>query len=302
MTQVPLNANGEEVYLIAPDGEIFDFTLANHLVAWASFGSPPYDVIASRTYRQDGTTFVDAYAQDRIITIDYQEGPFDVRQDWWDRRRELQAYFRPNRGGLYTFVVQQPERSFSIKVLPDPGLEFNTDSMTDQNIAETIRLRAFDPFWSDIDTLNLELVNVTAEHLVFPITFPIQFGASGVRFESTNLTYNGTAKTFPLITLYGPYNTVSINILPQQAIIRLTQPVPFGEIRIINTDPANASIVDGNGVSRFNELDIASSPLQDFAVLPEPPGINQKLQIIFLGSLANVTDVAVQMPTKYIGI
>lgn len=301
MMNVPLPVNAELLYMIAPDGEIFEFAKDNSLEAYANFGTAAFNFVTSKAYRQDGSSFIDAFAEERLITIDYRE-ICETRQQWWDRRRELQAYFRPNRGGVFQFVVQQPDRIFSLRVIPDPGMEFAGSDVTSLTIQETVRLRAFDPFWiaGDVDPTVFE--SITAEDLIFPITFPITFGAAGTRYSTGNLEYAGTAKTYPVLTITGPYAVVTLTVLPQNKSIRLSVEIPEGETRIIDPNPSNPSIVDLDGVSHFNELDLTSDPLQEFVILPEPPGNNQSIQAVFIGGTGGVTSVAVQFETKYVGI
>lgn len=299
---VPLDTGGEMIYIVAPDGETLEFALNSSLGSFAGLGTPPFDFLTSKAFRQDGSSLLDNFAEERVLTIDYQEGPFGTRQEWWDRRRELQDFFRPTRGGVFTLYVQQPERSFYIRVMPDPGLEFLGTDVNSQTIQETIRLRAFDPFWIDGDVDATTFESVTAEQLIFPITFPITFGASGTRFGTGDLEYPGTAKSYPIITVTGPYTTVSLTILPQNKLIRLSVPILEGETRVIDPNPVNPSIVDLDGVSHFDELDLASSPLQDFAILPEPPGDGQSILVVFTGATVSLTTAQIQFETKYIGI
>lgn len=298
---IPMPLNAELLYMVAPDGEVFEFTKDNALEAYSNLGTASFNFITSKSFRQDGSSFIEAFAEERAITIEYRE-ICEERQQWWDRRRELQAFFRPNRGGVFTFVVQQPDRVFSLRVVPDPGLEFAGSDVTSLTIQETIRLRAFDPFWVEGNVDPAVFESVTAEQLVFPITFPIVFGAAGTRYTTNDLNYGGTAKTYPVITLTGPYSAVTLTILPQNKNIRLSVEILEGETRIIDPNPTNPSIVDAEGVSRFNELDLVSDPLQDFAILPEPPGEDQSIRVVFTGGTIGVTTAAVQYETKYIGI
>lgn len=299
-SQIPLSMLGELIYVVAPDGEIWEFAKDSALSVWSNFGVPAYNFVTSTAYLQEGSTFIDSYAQERTILINIIQGQIDDRQEWWNRRRQYLNFFRPNRGGLFTLVVQQPERSFAIKCLPDPGIEFAGSDITSQTFSEQVRLRCFSPFWYDYDAVSPTFSPAQAAHLVFPITFPIHFEEAGLTYSTGIINYEGTAKSYPIITLEGPYTTATIDI-NGGSLIMLGE-IFTGEMRIINTDPANPSIVDGFGTSKFSELSAASSAFNDMAIQPEPPGTGQSIIITFTAGSLGITNARVNLYVNYLGI
>jgi hypothetical protein len=165
---VPQSNNGELVYMVAPDGEIFEFVLDNGLESYTNLGTATFSFITSKAFKQDGSSLLDLFAEERSLALEYRE-ICESRQQWWDRRLQLQAYFRPNRGGVFRLVVQQPEKIYFIRVIPEPGLEFADGDVTSLTVRETIRLRAFDPFWVQEDVAAVGFIEVTALGLIFPI-------------------------------------------------------------------------------------------------------------------------------------
>lgn len=299
-SQIPLSMLGELIYVVAPDGEIWEFAKDSALSMWANFGTPSYNFVTSTAYLQEGSTLIAELAQERVIVINIIQGQLEDRQEWWDRRRQYQSFFRPNRGGLFTLVVQQPNRSFAIKCMPDPGLEFAGADITSQTFNEQIRLRCFSPFWYDYDGISLPMSAAQAAHLVFPITFPIRFEEAGLSYSTGPINYEGTAKSYPIITLDGPYTTAAIDL--NGGNLTLLTAIIAGDKRIINTDPANPSITDANGVSKFSELSATSSAFNEFAILPEPPGTGQELLVTFTGGSLGTTFASVDLQVNYLGI
>ncbi len=260
--------------LFVPDGVVFVLSQGN-------YGAPPTQFQTRRGYRQIGETELDYTLDPRNITLTLKRNPACTRQEYWDNRAELHEFLRPNRNGPLTLTIRQPDGNRrSLVVRADPGLEFPPEPPDENHwdVQEVLDFIAFDPIWFDPAETVFAPAASTDTDLVFPITFPIVFGVSGVLFSTGLFTYSGTWKTYPTMTLTGPYTRVTITNI--QSVIALTMNVAIGvgEQRIITLTPGNQSIVDANGVNRFSELGPGSN-LIDFNIRPDPEVVDGKQEI-----------------------
>jgi len=113
------------------------------------------------------------------------------------------------------------------------------------------------------------LSSSTQLQLVFPITFPITFGTSDTFLTTGTITYQGTWRSYPIITLNGPYDRAVITNVEAGVALFMSVAIAAGEQRIIDLTPGSQSIVDANGVNKFSDLG-AGSNLIDFAIYPDP--------------------------------
>lgn len=254
--------DGEELWFTDPDVK---------LLAYGNFGAPPQEFITRRGYRQNGSTEVDLLLQSRTISVELWHSPACDRQNYWDVRSELHDFLRPNRNGPITFTLRTPNGDLrSIIVRADPGLVFPPQSNNNNwNIQEQLDFIAFNPLFFNSDQSINVLASSVQTDLVFPITFPIQFGVSGVFLTTGNITYLGTWKSYPTITLTGPYTRAVIINQQTGVVIYMSVAILAGEQRIIDLTPGEQSITDANGVNKFSDLG-AGTNLIDFALLPDP--------------------------------
>lgn len=268
---------------IFPDGDI-------HLRAYGSFGAPPTNFITRQGYRQNGSTEVDYVLGVRSIDIEFYHETITDRATYWLKRAEIHELFRPNRNGQLLITLITPgnvKRSVYARASPGFTLPPSAPDGSIWNIDEVINFTVFDPIWFDPTTVEFDLSSVTFSDLVFPITFPIIFAPSGVQFTQT-ITYDGSWKSYPVITLTGPYDSVLIENSTTGVQIQLNIAIGPGEVRIINLMPGSQSIVDGSGTNKFSDLSPLSN-LVDFNLRPDPeaPGGVQSFVVTFIGGTVN---------------
>lgn len=274
------------------------------LLAYGGFGAPPTEWITSRGYRQHGMSVLDYSVQPRTITLEIiQSGQkFCSREDYWNARASLHNILRPNRGGPLTLTLTTAKGTQrSLMIYPDPGMiNPGTDMETNNwSVRESIDFVAFDPFWFDPRQRVVVRVATVDVDLVFPTEFPISFGVFGGRFVF-DVAYNGTWKSYPKFVVHGPYNLATFINRSTGAQFQLVIPITIGAQRIINLDPAQRSIVDGNGDNRFSDLspNAAYSNLVDFHL--EPQQI-QTIEVILSG-IGTTTAITMQYYERYWGI
>lgn len=297
---------GDILYLETHDGKILyspDDDI--RFLVYGGFGAPPVDFITRRGYRQHGALVVDYFLQPRIISIEIWHEPACSRQEYWDIRSELHEFLRHNRGGPITLVLREPNGTKrAIEVWANPGLTFPIPPVDVNNwsVDETIDLIAHDPVWFDPDTPAVYVASQQNLNLVFPITFPIQFGSASI-ISPTTVTYTGTWASYPIITLFGPYTTAVIENVTTGVRIYMNVAIGGAERRVIDLTPGAQSITDQNGNNRFSDLG-SNSDLVNFNLRPDPEvaGGIQIVQGVFIGGLLGTTAFQIDYHERYFAL
>lgn len=265
-----ITADGIEFHV--PDEE-------NRFLAYMGYGAPPINYMTRKSYKQHGSTKIDYTLDNRPLSITLWKKAACDRAEYWANRMAVHELLRPNRGGSLTLVLETPGGvKRAIKVDPNPGALFNVDMLDDNSwqIEEPIEFTAFNPIWYDpLLVADIQAQDVT-QGLIFPLTFPIVFGPGGITFDMT-VQYTGTWVSYPSIRFTGPYTNAIIENMTTGALIELFVPISTGQTRTINLQPGALSVVDHNGVNRWEEL-TAESNLVDFAIHPDPiapDGVNE---------------------------
>lgn len=297
---------GEVHKLETFDGKVLIFPTDDELrfLAYGSYGAPSTNFITRRGYRQDGVTEIDYTLDTRPLTIRLFRLHCEDRQEYWDQRAELLNFLRPNRNGPMTLTLIEPggeQRSIIIRA--NPGLLMPI-SISDNswNIEEDVEFIAFNPIWFDPATPAIQMTAAQTVDLVFPITFPIMFGPSGYALATGVINYTGTWKSYPVITITGPYTTAYFTNLQTNVSIGLTVAIGAGAQRIIDLTPGSQSITDASGNNRFSDL-APFSDLINFNLRPDPEVANGQQEI--LASLfGGTSDSAVlfDYENRYFGI
>lgn len=275
--------DGEQ--LVIPDED-------NRFLLYIGYGAPPINYITQRGYKQHGETKLDYLLDPRILTIEFWKKPACDRVTYWQNRAALHDLLRPNRGGSLELTLTIPDGSQrSILLDPTPGAVFNTSQQEDNNweIDEVLDFIAFNPVWYNPSITVTAVAQDTDQELVFPITFPIMFGPGGVTY-STTITYVGNWQTYPIMTITGPYTSLTLTNTVTGAVITLEVPIGVSQSRILDLTPGAISIVDENGVSAFGDLG-EDSNLVDFTIEPHPiaPNGNNEIRAMIVGATPDTT-------------
>lgn len=298
------NRLGDLLYLETADGLQLVTDQRLKFPIYGNFGAPPTEWITSRGYKQHGVTEVDYLFNERSVFIDLVRVHAGDRQAYWDARYELHQFLRPNRGGPLLLVLETPNGSRrALYVRPNPGLTGPPPGDNSWTLQESVEFRAFDPIWFNPDAVSLTLNGVVGDNLVFPITFPILFGAAGLNFSTGEIAYTGDWPAYPTITLTGPYTAVRIENITANVRIEMVVPIGAGEQRILNLSPGALSVQDDNGVDRFGDLGSASN-LVDFALYPATavPDGKQTILVNFTGGVQGASGVSIVYNTRYYAI
>lgn len=297
---------GDVIHIETFDGNELFFTDNNvKLLAYGNLGASPTNFITRQGYKQNGVTEVDYLLQPRNITVElWRSGECD-RQTYWDNRRELHDFLRPNRNGPLTFTLRTPDGSLrSIVVRADPGMVFPAQPNNNNwALQEQFDFIAFDPTFFNTAQAELTLTAASQLQLVFPITFPITFGTSDEFLSTGTIAYDGTWKSYPTITLDGPYTRAVITNVTTGVVIFLSVAILTGEQRILNLMPGSQSITDANGVNKFSDLGVGSN-LIDFALLPDPEVTdgNQTITIQLVDGVAGTSGATLSYYERYFAL
>lgn len=297
---------GDVIHITTYDGEELFFTDPDFkLLAYGNLGAPPTNFLTRQGYKQNGVTELDYLLQSRTISVVLWRSAACDRQTYWDNRKALHDFLRPNRGGPLTFTIRTPngdERSIVLRA--DPGLVFPPQpTNNDWTVNEPLDFTAFDPLFFNAAQSIVALNSSAQTELVFPITFPISFGTSGVFLTTGILTYLGTWRSYPTITLTGPYTRAVIINLATGTVIFMSVAITAGEQRIINLTPNAQSITDQDGNNKFSDLGPGTN-LVEFALYPAPevPNGEQEITIQLIDGVAGVSSAALTYYERFFAL
>ena len=305
----------EFTYYIAADGNEYELHIPSGYGRWvlteSGWGTPPIDYITQRGPFQHGETVRDYFLRPRVIQMLIRQ-QFCNRDDWWGGRALLLDAIRPNRQTIPTAIdpgqlrrIQSDGsiRDLNVYLVEGPRFEPRNQTGWDEwAFQEVLRFIAYDPIVFDPTEVEEVLgLDLTLE-LVFPIDFPIVFGASVID-DTVDLTYVGTWETYPIIVITGPLSNFRIVNDTTGEEIALTYNIGVGDTITIDLSYGNKTVVDAGGTSRIGAV-TPESDLATFHIAPDPeaPGGVNSLTVTGLGATPGVTQVEVSYFSRYFGI
>ncbi len=302
------------INLISPDGTSYAMNTPHQFGRWvisdSGKGTPPIDYIVQRGPFQDGATVKDFFLGPRVIQMLIRQ-EFRDRLDWWDGRAALLDILRPNRQtvatGVEPFLLEWclpdgTRRRISVFIAEGPRFEPRQLRVWDEHaFQEVLRFIAHDPLFFDPTEVSVAFSLGLGSDLVFPITFPIQFG-SGIVSDSVSVTYTGTWETFPIIEIAGPLENPIITNTTTDEKLEFTIDIPAGRTVTIDLTYGNKSVVDDLGTNLIGKLS-ADSDLATFhiAPVPEAPGGVNVITLTGLNPTGS-TSVILKYFTRFFGI
>src|SRR3972149_1674095 len=242
-----MNRLGEVVSLTTYDGE--ELHLAGQYTLWGpgNLGAPPVTYDTRRAYGQHGSSVANYRLNERVLSMRLRRDPALTRSEYWSNRLAIHNILRPNRGVPLTLTLHTADgNQRALLVRPDPGLELPQNDANDGAIDDTLQFIAHDPIWFDPDVISIP-PTTEAIGLVFPLVFPIVFGSLGLSLSTSTITYNGTWRTYPTLTMTGPFSKTTLYCKGTKATIVLLANVTAGQQRIITLASGALSVVDQTG-------------------------------------------------------
>lgn len=295
----------------APDGT--EYNLDNwgntFLLSKSGEGMPPIEYRTTRGPFQHGETVQDYVLRPRtlqyIVRISQKS-----RQSYWDERERILNIFRPNRqfagqlnpGKLKKYLKDGTQRALDVFI--DQGLDFaeSGDNWDAWGATEAIRFVAHNPIYYDPTLKSLQFSLGSLSNLVFPITFPIQFG-SNVIDDNAVITYLGTWAEYPVIIITGSMSAPTIENVTTGETLALNYNIPAGRVVTIDLRYGKKTITDDLGTNLVGAL-APSSDLSIWHLAPDPEaagGVNA-IHVSGGGALPNATKLELQYYDRYAGI
>ncbi len=303
----------EYVTYISPDGIRYPLNTPHELGRWvisySGLGTPPIDYITQRGPFQDGVTVKDFFLNPRLIHLVIRQ-EFCDRLDWWDGRAALLNQIRPNRqltpngvtpGVLEFCLPDSTRRQINLFITEGPRFEPRELGIWDEiAFQEVLRFIAHDPLFFDPTQVVASFVLGLSSNLVFPITFPIQFGSGSIS-STLNLSYSGTWNTFPTIVIVGPIENPIITNTTTNEKLQFVIDIAAGRTVTIDLAYGVKTVVDDLGNNLIGNLS-ADSNLATWHLAPDPEATNG-LNVITLTGLnpTGATSVQLQYFTRFYG-
>lgn len=294
--------------IITPDGVTYDLNdgYAHFVLKTPSGMGLPGVTPLTLQNGQQGLFYRDYLLQPRelVVQIRYQGCS---RLEYWSQRMDLLQALRPNRLGELTYVFSLEDGTrYAIKGIC-AGLPFQNEveGWDEWGFNEVITLICNDPIWfsADLNTVAIEKGGVA--HLIFPITFPIQFQSHGTWGE-TVVNYTGTWYSYPIFYVRGPFSSVMFTHVEKNVIVKFNR--AFGSSQQITFDLGAREIYTTVGETDLFGWMNSQSNIVDFRIEPDPivPGgvntITVDIENPGEEDVADTTRVYMTYYTKWIGI
>jgi hypothetical protein len=302
-------------FYISPDGEQYNFNdeVDHFLFSFEGEGMPPIDYRTQRGPFQHGETLVDYFLRPRVIQLVHRRQDCN-RQGYWDARRDLIDFVRPNRqtGGLLEPGILRktfPDGTrLDINAIIQEGPRFRPRQLNEWDefgFTEVLRFICHDPTFFDPDQDSLTFSLPTYSHLVFPVTLvpgdDMVFGISTIE-ESDTISYTGTWLTYPTIVLTGPMENPVVENITTDEKLELEYNIDEGEVVTITLEYGNKAVTNGGGTDLVGTLS-TDSDLGTFHIAPDPeaPDGNNQIDVSFGGANEN-SQIVISYYTRFIGI
>lgn len=306
----------EYTQYITPDGipYTFDAQVDKFMFSIEGEGMPELDLITQQGPYQHGITILDYRLKPRIVQLLHRRKSCG-RGAYWNSRSDLLNVLRPNRQATSSLTLGKLRKMLpggdlrDLDVFIQNGPRFtarNLDSWEETSIQEAIIFIAPDPTFYNPNIHTVTWTLATQGHLVFPITIipggtDFLFGTSIIS-NSVTITYDGTWKTYPVITITGPLSGPIIENTSTGDRLQFVYDVPTGGTLTVGLQYGNKYVVDGSGNNLIGTLS-EDSDLATFHIAPDPEVAGGVNVISVTGIYATgATAVALTYYTRYIGI
>lgn len=296
---------------IAPDGtEVsFDMNTDRFIQSFEGYGMSPIKYLEQQGAFQHGVSIYDYRLQKRIVQWTIRQNTCS-RWDYWTARANFMDWLRPNKHTLNNFGPGKLRkhlpggeiRDLDVFLELGPIFASPTGHWDEWGFTEIIRFIAPDPtFYDPIIGDLIWVLGTSQSHLIFPITFPIQFGFTVISGTNT-INYTGTWRTFPKITIRGPISGLTISNVSTGEHISFNYAIKVGEIVTISLEFGNKTVTNNSGQNLIGTI-TTDSDLSTFHLAPDPEVAGGVNMISAVGaSTSPSTQITLEYYTRYIGI
>jgi hypothetical protein len=281
-------------------GVFFGFPV--YLTGTVNFGMAPSHRITQRGPFQEGDSDIDFRLDPRIMSLPIVVPTSSIDDHFYYRNLLLNIFKPGNDVSLlalnYTDGATELIRYINVKILS--SLTLDTDSK-DFNIRGVIQLRADDPTWYDGLAYEATLTSpILGTPTPYPKPYEVPYGSAGIG-GITNILYEGTWISYPVLTAVGPLTDLTITD-GLGHVISIDTPIPASTYISIDLKYGAKTVIDQDGVNRFAWLDI-NSDLINWALYPSPfvfDGINT-ISVSATGTDGG-SSVSINWIPRYIGV
>lgn len=272
------------------------------LISIDGIGAGPIRRLTERGPLQDGETDIGYRLDPRMINLVLWI--LGTSQSDCDTHRDtLQSYLHPGVTASLQCTRDDSEvRQIDCRVLgmvDTPGA-IRERTHTAQRVG--VQLYAADPTWYD-PTLQRATVVTGSDSTGLTIPLIVDVDISGETINAVRtVTYPGTSKTYPTITITGPIDDLEITNLATGDELQFDTSISDGDTITVDLSYGNKTIVDQAGTNRISYLS-NDSDLATWSIEPAPvvtDGTNS-LRITGTGADAGST-VLIEYYERYIGV
>lgn len=268
------------------------------LASPTGFGMAEIEYLTTRGFMQDGETVQGFQAGIRPITLPLYYREAATRTEYWSHRNRLMTFLSAAVAPL-SLGVFRGDATLRVlnNVYPSPGLVMETEE-NNWSVNEPILLTAYNPVWGG-EEVTAAGTNEGADNLVFPTTFPIQFEAGGNVFGTGNISYSGTWKVYPTVTVTGAFNTAVLTNGWNGVQITYFIPAVDTEKRILSYSlDTGFRVTDAAGNNKIGTV-ASSSNFVDFYF---QPGVVNSVRVSIPSGISGNTGLSVSYTPHFIGI
>jgi len=267
-----------------------------------NWGIAPVTRITQRGPFQDGDSDIDYRINPRVINLPIVI-PGTTYEQQVSNRENLIQMFKPGndtatlRHKINEDTFYEIARSIDVKIA---GATMDSSQM-DFNVRAVIQLRADDPTWYN-STQNVQKITYTqfGTPTPYPKPYPVPYGAGSVD-NFISVAYTGTVVAYPILQCIGPLTNLTI-VDGAGRIIAFTTSISAGDTWTVDLRYGRKTIVDQNGVSKFQYLSIQSDII-NWGLYPDPT-FDAGLQYISVSATGttSVSEVYMYWYDRYFGI
>lgn len=260
--------DGTSYILHGPDGR--------SVLSFSGTGMPEIEYVTQRGPYQHGESVKDFFLRPRVVEYHIRQVGCS-RTRLWEMRAALLDILRPNRGLASTLTKYLPngtKRALTVTIQQGPAFQGRRgDTWDEWSIDETLRFIAHNPVYYDPEQHSVSFNALGG--LIFPITFPITFAASG---GTSVIAYGGSWLEYPIIRITGPLSGISIYNADTDERIGFTYSIPAGRTVTIDLTYGVKTVTLDDGTNLIGYLTSSS----DFGSFHLQPG-NNTLSITGVG-------------------
>jgi hypothetical protein len=273
-----------------------------YLTGAVNWGLAPQHRIVQRGPFQDGDTDIDFRLDPRVVNLPIISPASSMDESMRVRQKLLQIFTAGNDNSqiyiLFEGDTTTQQRILDVHVAG--GLTMDNDGR-DFTVRGVIQLRASNPTWYqtyDVPvTISAQLFGTPTP---YPKPYPVPYGSDSIN-KFTNVTYEGTWLSYPVIQCIGPASNLTIVDSLGNTIL-FDDPISAGDIWTIDLRYGAKTVLDQNGINKFQALNINSN-LVSFALYPRPT-VFDGINTISVSATGTDSDSQVLMyyDERYVGI